>query len=82
MIDNWKGDAYLDKMVESVKKDLIVIGFKMSREIKESMGGYGRYSRMDTKTEVKGSLRNRSTGARHYPSPPGSPPAVDTGRLR
>ncbi len=77
----WYADLFLSDFEKIVAKRLIAIGMKVEAESKRSMRGYGQYSRLDLRETVKGSKRTKS-GKRHYPSPPGSPPAVDTGRLR
>jgi hypothetical protein len=78
---NWDSRAISEKTVNKVKKSMLRVAVLMTRDIKQSMQGYGRYSKINTGQEEKG-VRRTKTGRRHYPSPPGSPPAVDTGRLR
>jgi hypothetical protein len=69
-------------LAQTVSKKLLAIAFKMERDIKQSMRGYGQYSNVETKKLVVGVLRQEKGKKKyHYPSPPGSPPAVDTGRL-
>ncbi len=76
-------EEFAKKVHNNLKNRLIAIGMAMVRDIKMSMRGYGQYSRLDTWQLVKGSLRQRGRNRKyHYPSPPGSSPAVDTGRLR
>ena len=77
----WDSTKVFDKTKTKVEKGLLKVAAQMTGDIKRSMRGYGSYSRLDTQEAVKG-VRRTKTNRRHYPSPPGSPPAVDYGRLR
>lgn len=77
----WDSSKCKAGIVDKVKRNLLKIGMSMAGDIKKSMKkGYGAYSLIEGQKEVKG-VRRTKKGRRHYPSPPGEPPAVDYGRL-
>jgi len=73
----------LKEYEDVAKKRLIAVGIALEGEIKRSMRGYGAYSNVVTRTAARRVLRQKGKKKKyHYPSPPGMPPAIDTGRLR
>lgn len=81
---NFYPERAMRSILTPIQQMVLAYGFKMEREIKESMqsgpSGYERDVESDLGVSHGGvSKRGKKM---HYASSPGSPPAVDTGRLR
>jgi len=79
----WDDSKFKTSIKGKVLNKLKAIGFLMIGDMREDMfSAAGQYSEISSKKVVKGVRRTQGKKPkRHYPSPPGSPPAVDYGRL-